>query len=146
MVIDCFKKKLQSIFGICYVKASITVETTLVMPLILACIMLLLIMNGYLHDMVVINGISVEVLYSEADDKEEIFYESIQQRTLWMQDVDFSESEDLFKTTVTWQKTYSLPLKGLISLLIADTEIELSGGARKQAYSMSKIIRYVKQN
>lgn len=127
-------------------KASVTVETTFLMPLILACVMLLLIMNGYLHDMVVLNGISVEVLHSEIEDKEEIFYESVQQKTLWLQDVDFSENEDLFKSTVTWQKTYSLPLKGLLSLIIADTEIDLSGNVRKQAWSMPQIIRYIKQN
>ena len=128
------------------IKASITVETTLVMPIILACIMLLIIMNGYLHDTVVLNGISVEVLYSDEEDKENIFCEEVQKRSLWLKNAEVSEQEDVFNTAVAWNKTYSLPLSGLLSFIVDETEIELSGGTQRQAWSMPQIIRYIKQN
>lgn len=128
------------------IKASITVETTLIMPLVLACIMLLIVMNGYLRDTVVLNGISVEVLYSDREDREKIFYEETQQRCLWLQSVEFSEKEDLFNRSVTWQKTYSLPLKGILSMVTGENEIDLSGGVQKRVWSVPQIIRYVKQN
>lgn len=146
MVVDELMRRLKQRYMMRGVKASITVETTLVMPLILACIMLLIIMNGYLHDMVVLDAISVEVLYSEGEEKEKIFYEESQHRVLWLQNVDFSETEDVFKQHVIWKKTYSLPLKGLLSFVIGETEIDLSGDVQKQSWSMPQIIRYIKQN
>lgn len=139
-------EKIKSKNKIDGLKASITVETTLIMPIVLACIILLIVMNGYLHDMVILNGISAEVLYADMEDREKIFYEETQKRSLWLQNVEFAETEDLFNRTVTWKQTFSLPLKGMLSMVTGESQIDLSGSIQKSVWSMPQIIRYVKQN
>ena len=129
-----------------WMKASVTVENALVMPLTLACIALLIIMNGYLHDLVILDGISVEVLYGESDDKEKLFQEVTRGQLLWLHNAVYSEEEDFLKKILIWEKAYSLPVKGILSLIVDNTELELSGKAQRQSWSMSQIIRYVGQN
>lgn len=129
-----------------WMKASVTVENALVMPLTLACIALLIIMNGYLHDLVILDGISVEVLYGESDDKEKLFQEVTRGQLLWLHNAVYSEEEDSLKKILSWEKAYSLPVKGILSLIVDNTELELSGKAQRQSWSMSQIIRYVGQN
>lgn len=126
--------------------ASITVENTFLMPLILACIVLLIIMNGYLHDLVILNGMSVEVLYAESGNREMLLQEETQGRLFWLSNTVFSETEDPFKRKITWKNNYSFPLNGLLNMIIDKKELELSGEVQKQAWSMSQIIRYVDQN
>lgn len=127
-------------------RASVTVETTLIMPLILACLVFLIIINGYLHDLVVVTGSSVEVLYSETEDMEKLFQENVQGQLFWQSNVVYSENEDPMRKSITWKNKYSFPLKGLLNMIISETEPELSGKVQKQAWSMSQIIRYVNQN
>ena len=98
-----------------WMKASVTVENALVMPLTLACIALLIIMNGYLHDLVILDGISVEVLYGESDDKEKLFQEVTRGQLLWLHNAVYSEEEDSLKKILSWEKAYSLPVKGILS-------------------------------
>ena len=131
----------------CYLKASVTVETTLIMPLILSCIMLLIIMNGYLHDTVILNGIAAEVLYAdEESDAEKLFYEEMEKRALWIKQVEVSENEDPLSTTISWETVYTLPLKNMLSAVTGEEEVELAGKVGKQSWSMAQIIRYVNQN
>lgn len=127
-------------------RASVTVETTFLMPLILACIVLLIIMNGYLHDLVILNGMSVEVLYAESGNREVLLEEETQNRLFWLSNTAFSEAEDPLKRTISWKYKYPFPLKGLLNMIIDEKELELSGEVQKQAWSMSQIIRYVDQN
>lgn len=131
----------------CYLKASVTVETTLIMPLILSCIMLLIIMNGYLHDTVILNGIAAEVLYAdEESEAEKLFYEEMEKRVLWLKQVEVSENEDPLSTTISWETVYALPLKNMLSAVTGEEEVELAGKVGKQSWSMAQIIRYVNQN
>lgn len=128
--------------------ASVTVEITLIMPVVLACLVLLIVINGYLHDMVVMNGISTEVLYAdtESGDAEKMFQQIIQGQLFWRSNVECSENEDPMKRTITWKNKYSFPLKGILNMVISKNDPELSGKVQKQAWSMSQIIRYVNQN
>lgn len=128
------------------VRASVTVETTLIMPVILACLVFLIVMNGYLHDLVVMNGITVEVLYSETEDMEKLIQENLQGQLFWQSNVECSKDENPLKTTIIWKNKYSFPLKGILNMIINETEPEVSGKVQKQAWSMSQIIRYVDQN
>ena len=131
----------------CYLNASVTVETTLIMPLILSCIVLLIIMNGYLHDTVILNGIAAEVLYAdEESDAEKLFYEETEKRVLWLKQVEVSKNEDPLSTTISWETVYALPLKKMLSAVTGEEEVELSGKVGKQSWSMAQIIRYVNQN
>ena len=116
------------------------------MPLILACIALLIIMNGYLHDLVVLNGISVEILYSESENHEKLLQEETQGQLFWMCNTSFSEEENPLNKTITWKNEYFFPVKGLLNMIVSETKLELSGKVQKQTWSMSQIIRYVDQN
>ncbi|MGN0357382.1 MAG: hypothetical protein ACI4E0_06140 [Blautia sp.] len=128
--------------------ASVTVETTFIMPLVLACLVFLIVINGYLHDMVVMNGISTEVLYADAEsgDAEKLIQETIEGQLFWKSNVECSENEDSMKKIITWKNKYSFPLKGILNMVISKNDSELSGKVQKQAWSMSQIIRYVNQN
>lgn len=128
--------------------ASVTVETTLVMPVVLACLVLLIVINGYLHDMVVMNGISTEILYADAESEnaEKLFRETTQGQLFWKSNIDYSENEDPMKKTIIWKNKSFFPLKGILKMIIGDNNTELSGKVQKQAWSMSQIIRYVNQN
>ncbi|MDD7388465.1 MAG: hypothetical protein PUG60_02190 [Lachnospiraceae bacterium] len=128
------------------VRASVTVETTLIMPMILACFIFLIVINGYLHDMVVMNGRTVEVLYSETEDTEKLIQENLQGQLFWQSNVEYSKDENPLKTTIIWKNKYSFPLKGIMNMVINETEPEVSGKVEKQTWSMSQIIRYVDQN
>ena len=109
--------------------ASVTVETTLVMPVVLACLVLLIVINGYLHDMVVMNGISTEILYADAEseDAEKLFRETTQGQLFWKSNVDYSENEDPMKKTIIWKNKSFFPLKGILNMIIGETNTELSG-------------------
>lgn len=127
-------------------KGSFTVESTLIMPLILACIVLLIVVNGYLHDYTILNGLAVEVLYSENEDKELLLRNEMQSQFFWMSNLDISESENHIDKAIAWKNKVSFPLKGLLNMIIDETDLEVSGEVHKQAWSMSQIIRYVNQN
>lgn len=124
---------------------SITVEAAWIMPVILATIMLLLIMNIYFHDTVIMNGALIEVLYADTEEREQLFQEQFEKRTIAVKRADFQEEEDIFKTKVRWEADYSFPVSGLLSLVVDSQEVHLGGEAQKQSWSMVKIIRYMLQ-
>lgn len=127
-------------------RASVTVESALIIPLIMACIVLLIVVNGYLHDLVIINGKAVEILYSECEDQEVLLRDEIQAQLFWENSVDISESENHISRSITWKNRFSFPLKGLLSMILDQNELEVSGEVQRQSWSMSQIIRYVNQN
>lgn len=127
-------------------RGSVTVEAALIMPLILACVVLLIVVNGYLHDLVILNGTAVEVLYSESEDKEKLFQEEVQNQLFWMSNMNISENENPISKSMIWKYNFSFPMEGLLAAIIDETELEISGEVQKQAWSMPQIIRYVNQN
>lgn len=127
-------------------RASVTVEMTLIMPLVLTCLIFLIVINGYLHDLVVMTGSSLEVLYAETENTEKLFQENVQRQLFWKSNVEYSEDENSMRKSITWKNKSFFPLKGLLNMIIGETEPELSGKVQKQAWSMSQIIRYVNQN
>lgn len=126
--------------------ASITVESTLITLCVLACVVLLIIMNGYLHDQVVLNGICVEILYSDQKNIEKVCQEEIQDRILWLTDVKFAKNENSFRKTISWNSKYTLPVDDLLAIVLSENSLKMAGKVQKQGWSMSQIIRYVNQN
>lgn len=122
---------------------SITVEAALIMPVILAAIMLLLVMNIYFHDTVIMNGALIEVLYADTEERGQLFQEQFEKRTIAVKRADFQEDADIFKTRVRWKADYSFPMSGLLSLVVDQKNVHLGGEAQKQSWSMVKMIRYM---
>ncbi len=128
-------------------KASITVEASFVVPLVLFCIFLFLIINGYLHDTVILNGMAAEVLYADEEkDAETLFHEETEKRILWLRQIEFSETEDPFHTVITWKTVYTLPIQTIMQTLTGEKSVELDGKVGRQSWNMARIIRYINQN
>lgn len=124
---------------------SITVEAAWIMPVILASIMLLLIMNIYFHDTVIMDGVLIEVLYADTEERGQLFQEQFKKRTITVKRAEFQEDADIFKTRVRWEADYSFPVRGFLSLVVDSQKVHLGGEAQKQSWSMVKIIRYMAQ-
>ena len=99
------EKKIQS-DGKKTVNASVTVEAALVMPLILACITLLIVVNFYLHDLVILNGMVTEAIYGDSENMEQVVKEDMQKRLFCLQSVEISSSENPLTKSMSWEKEY----------------------------------------
>lgn len=125
-------------------KASLTVEASMIMPMILASILLLIVMNFYLHDMVVMNASGIELLYA-GEEAEALIQQDAKKDMIVLQNVKLEKTENLVTKQVTWSKRYRIPLQGLISMIGGKTEVELEGNMTSKSYSMSKAVRLMKE-
>lgn len=121
-------------------KGSITVEASFVMPIILACIFLLIIMNYYLHDMVVLNSFATEAAYSGETEIDELQAKA-DRSAFVLHGVQLSSEKGLINKKVSWRKSYDLPVKNLLSIVLKNTSVNLGGKVEKMNWSMVPIIR-----
>lgn len=128
----------------CFCKASFTVEASMVMPLILACIILLIFMNFYLHDMIVLNAFGEELLYAEGE-SDMLIQQEAERNMIVLRNVKLEKTENLVTKQVVWNKTYRIPLQKFISAIGGKSEVELEGKLTSKSYSMSKAIRFIKE-
>lgn len=121
-------------------KGSITVEASLVMPIVLACIFLLIIMNYYLHDVVVLNSFTTEAVYGDEKRIDEV-QARVNTTTLVLHNTQLSTENGLINKKASWHKKYDLPIKNLLSTILKDTSVNLGGKIEKMKWSMVSIIR-----
>jgi len=128
-----------------YLKAdgSFTVETSLIMPMILICIIIIIFMNGCLHDMVTISSVSVEsgLARDEMTDAERD--QLISQRTMFMHQAAFSRKNGWFYENLSWKASYNFPFQGLINMLLRDSVMTFSGKSSHMKNNMTVIMRYL---
>lgn len=121
-------------------KGSITVEASLVVPVVLACIFLLIIMNYYLHDVVVLNSFAAEAVYADQEQMGELQSE-MNAKTFVLHNTQLSEEKGLIYKKISWENSYTLPVKNLFSMILKDTTVDLGGKSEKQHWSKVSIIR-----
>ena len=125
-------------------KASLTVEASLVMPLILGCIFLLIAADFYLHDMIILNAWGEELLYAEEENTGEIQKEA-ENHVIVLKHAVLKKTEKLLTKQVVWNKRYQLPLQNLILTVGGNTSVELGGKITAKAYSMSQAMRLMEE-
>ena len=125
-------------------KASLTVEASLVMPLILGCIFLLIAADFYLHDMIILNAWGEELLYAEEENNGEIQKEA-EKHVIVLKYVTLEKTENLLTKQVVWNQRYQLPLQNLILTVGGNTSVELGGKITAKAYSMSQAMRLMEE-
>ena len=118
-------------------KASYTVESSVIIPCCLALIFLLIFTSFYMHDLVVSNAAAIETAYLK---KEEA---PVQPENFTLSEVSFSDDIGYFYRTVSWDKSYRLPLASFISLVTDYTSVNMGGQAKRQLWSTGRIIRFV---
>ena len=125
-------------------KASLTVEASLIMPLILGCILLLIAADFYLHDMIILNAWSEELLYAEEENNGEIQKEA-EKHVIVLKHAALEKTENLLTKQVVWNRKYQLPLQNLILTVGGNTSVELGGKITAKAYSMSQAMRLMEE-
>ena len=125
-------------------KASLTIEASLVMPLILGCIFLLIAADFYLHDMIIRNAWGEELLYAEEENTGEIQKEA-ENHVIVLKHAVLKKTEKLLTKQVVWNKRYQLPLQNLILTVGGNTSVELGGKITAKAYSMSQAMRLMEE-
>lgn len=125
-------------------KASLTVEASLVMPLILGCIFLLIAADFYLHDMIILNAWGEELLYAEEENNGEIQKEA-EKHVIVLKHAALEKTENLLTKQVVWNQRYQLPLQNLILTVGGNTSVELGGKINAKAYSMSQAMRLMEE-
>ena len=125
-------------------KASLTVEASLVMPLVLGCIFLLIAADFYLHDMIILNAWGEELIYAEEENTGEIQKEA-EKHVIVLKHAVLKKTENLLTKQVVWNKRYQLPLQNLILTVGGNTSVELGGKITAKAYSMSQAMRLMEE-
>lgn len=127
-----------------FCKASFTVEASMVMPLLLGCIILLIFMNFYLHDLIVLNASGEELLYASGE-SDRLIQQEAETNTIVLRNVKLEKTENLVTKQVVWDKRYRIPLQEFISAIGGKPEVQLAGKMTSKSYSMSKVIRLTKE-
>lgn len=117
-------------------KTSFTIEASLVMPIVIGSLIFILIMCFYLHDKIVIKGISFEtankyaILYLNNEDTskkniKKIFNKLIKNRLLIIKKTNFKLLKSKDKITVKVCSKTNIPILPTLYQLIHNKEIEI---------------------
>ena len=124
-------------------EGSFTVETSMIMPMILICILIIIFMNGCLHDMVAISSLSVESGLAGEEMTDAQRDQLIGQRTMFMHQASFSRKSNWFYENLSWKASYDFPMKGLIGMVLNDSAMSFSGKSSHMKDNMTVVMRYL---
>lgn len=124
-------------------EGSYTVEYSMVMPAVIMCILLIVFLNLYLHDEVVMNSIATEAVYSAlAEGEMEDYVQNCSgSRALFLPSIAWSCNKSLVERSVLWNSSFSLPLASLFTTILRNTSITLDGGCKRYPWNMAQVLR-----
>lgn len=123
--------------------ASYTVEYAMVMPLVILCICLLVLINLYLHDEVVMNGAAAEAVYSSlTEDEMNGYLKAVSgSRCLLISQPSYSCNRSMVEERVSWKCTFSLPLRALFSEILQNQKVTIGGEWERYPWNMAQVLR-----
>lgn len=115
----------------------------MIMPVVIICILLIVIMNLYLHDEVVMNSIAAEAVYCGTAKSDMIDYVQTRSgsRSLYLPQTEFSCRKSLTDCSATWKSTFTLPAQGLFQMVMKKTSATLTGGCKRYPWNMTQVLR-----
>lgn len=123
---------------------SLTVEASMVVPVILTGIFLILFVNLVLHDVIVTNSTAIELLYAE-DDVKTILEEELSRRTMILSNTKMKVQKTPLNKTVSWSQSIDAGKSSLLSGWIRKSSLQYKGKYQKKSWSFPQIIWYLKE-
>lgn len=107
--------------------AMFTVEISLIIALILGVVFLEIFFAFFLHDKVIMESLLTRAAISTTAIDERELIQQAETMTICLQDIQFSCQEGIFEDRISYSAQVTIPLYGWIRMLIAQSEVRISG-------------------